>query len=213
MSVTCITIDSNIAKIPPIIARHVTSDAKIWCESVNKCQKPHQNAPKSTTIYYNTPISMADNVLDHNFDLDSLHFIYVDYSSLNSALSRITNNIPKLKSPTVIISNADAFKMGLYHLKVGNCSKDTVAELIASIVILHQLKAKPAHPIEIKYLLEMSREAATKNQKLDAVNVTNLIENSKYDVSQPMAIDLYELLEMRKANNDNECEDCQVCTI
>lgn len=210
MSTTCITIDSNIAKIPAIVAKYVSPQAAIWCEAVNKCQKPSKRRALDSSIYYNTPISMADNVLDHKFDVGTLHFIYVDYSALNPALSRISNNLPRLTTPTIVISNADVFRMGLYNLKVGNCSKETVAELIASIVILHQLKSKPAHPIEIKYLLQMSREAAAKNQKLDAVKISNLIENSKYNVSQPMTIDLYDLLVM---NPIDECDDCQVCNI
>lgn len=222
-----ITIDSNISRLPETIAKYLTADARVWCPAVNKCLKSAtdykvtsvaERSRKSDIVYYNTPISMADDVREYNFESNTTHFIYVDYSTLNPALSRIMNNLAHLKIKPIVLSNADIFSMGLYNIKVGNCTKDTVAELIAIIIILYQLKSKPPQPNEIRQLMQLSREADAKNQKLEPKLIMQIIENDKNitSIPRPMAIDLYDLIESRSTNqtiDTDELKDCQVCKI
>lgn len=236
---TYITIDSNISEIAPLAAKYVTPKAKVWCRNVNKCNKPNDddddgddtdanntgtsNAAKKTheSVYYNTPISMADNILDHNniMNENSVHFIYIDYNNLNSTLSRIMKNLKYVKK-RIVISNVDANvpPMGLYQVKIGKCSKQSIAELIANIVILYLMRSKPVHPEDLKKILSASTECKCKNEKFDAKTITDILDSSNRNLSQQstmsaMNINLYELLKSQSEQNNSEHDDCQVCKV
>lgn len=213
-----ITIDSNIVELPLMAAQNVTPKSKVWCRAINKCQKPSENTnhKKTTTdlysVYYNTPISMADNVIDYKFDENTTHFIYIDFDALNPTLSRIMKNLKYINGKCIVISKMDSAipPIGLYHLKAGKCSKQSIAELIANIIILYQIKEKPVHPEDIQKVLALSQDAESKNLNFGASQVYEIVNNSKCNVSKSMIIDLYNMLQN---NNQNEKDDCQICDI
>lgn len=183
-----ITIDSNIAEIPRLVSDLLDEPASRWCTSENQCTILQPN-----TVYYNTPISMSNDVGLHAMPNKMTNFIYVDFSDINTTLHRIMKNI-KTYPKAVIISNADVSAFGKYHLKVGNCNNQAIAEVIAAIVDTYKYKNRLVSPEEIKHL----------------------ICDEDYEPPTPlpdiMLFDLYDIMEYKR-NKFPEIEDCTECRI
>lgn len=183
-----ITIDSNIAKIPRLVSDLLDEPASIWCTSENQCARLQTN-----TIYYNTPISMSDDVSLHTMPKDMKNFIYIDFKDTNPTLDRIMKNI-KTYPKAVIISNANTLAFGKYHLNVGNCNNQAIAEVIATIVYTYKYK----------------------NRLISSEEIKHLICNEDYEppaqVPDIMIFDLYDIMDYKR-NKSPEIEDCTEHTV
>lgn len=187
-----ITIDSNISDIPTTVASYLGISDALWCKNINRC-----SLTKQKSIYYNSPISMADSLESFNFPKTNVKsFIYIDHREKNAQLARIMKNIQNLQN-VVIFSNADIHATGKYHLHVGNCTNSMIAEFIAAIIKVFQSNGRLIHPDEMK-LLSMPTDSSDNYKPIESTD--------------NMVCDLYSIFEYRQRNS-KEIDDCRICTI
>nr|WDA64845.1 hypothetical protein NNONMNKP_00030 [Oryctes rhinoceros nudivirus]WDA64980.2 hypothetical protein NFEMFJFI_00029 [Oryctes rhinoceros nudivirus]WDA65097.2 hypothetical protein GJFDDEIJ_00028 [Oryctes rhinoceros nudivirus] len=140
-----VTIDSNVANIPQLIASKIGQSSIRWCSDLNVCDAftelrnnggkidSNQNAMQ---VYFNTPISMSTDVEEYTMPPNTIHFVYLDYAVNTYALRMILNNIKKLRN-VIIITNGSSYSYGQYVLTVGNCTLDDIADVISGIIVVH----------------------------------------------------------------------------
>jgi hypothetical protein len=230
-----ITIDSNVPAMPRLIINSMPVNAREWCPQFNKCSDITKEANKATTlstslVYYNTPISMSDNIKYYNmrqFEPNMYNFIYIDqthnHQSCNTMLKRIKDNLneTQLKNVVFILGQNDMqsamqkqtshsdFTNLDYILVVGHCDNRKISEIIASIITMHVYKRERLSEMEIIELLEFfieikdSKNKSSSNAALRPQRITS--------TAQPTIIDIYNVLNVDK-QRFKETNDCTVCS-
>lgn len=201
-----ITIDSNIASIPSLVSSKLNKAATLWCTDVNSCKgrkrrrrQHHDNTDDDSVIYYNTPLSMSDDLSQHRLPENMISFIYLDHRQINAALNRILKNISdRREDDVVIISNADIYGMGTYRMHIGNCSDSAVAEVIAALILMFKVNGTLIHPDELKQLLCSSSDTHDTYESIPATKM--------------MSCNVYSILEYRHDKNF-EIDDCKECKL
>lgn len=188
-----ITFDSNIAEIPDLVSSKLERPATLWCTGTNICERKSKSS-----IYYNTPLSMSDDLSKHVLPTDMKSFIYLDYSQKNATMSRILNNI-KMRNDIVIISNADVLAVGTYQMRIGNCSNSDIAQVIAALITMFKRTKTLIHPDELKQLLYFNN-----NDHDTTYHSIPATEN--------MSCDVCSMLEYKR-NNNYEIDDCKECKL
>jgi len=223
-----VSIDSNVRFLAKNVADRVSNNAKSWCLQLNKC-----DLNVNAKVFYNTPISMADDISKYNFPSNIKHFVYVDFSQNNQTLRRILRNLQYIKN-YIVISNADSYVLGSYHLKIGNCLLDAVSDILTIIVVVYQNERRYVKQEELENFIctnkvrkpqfqqTPSKEFNSKddsNRSLGnsivpnntSTTVRNTVGGSNERIEFPIVCDLYRILD-RKDNNGEfmEINDCTI---
>lgn len=145
-----ITFDSNVSKLVSLVAHRVDAANVVgWCVSECVCNALPTNSQNSTTLAYDTPISLCRAPIDLPDRIDC-HFVYLDFSAKNPSLERIRSNARKVKAPCVIIANAEQSGVdATYVLSTTNATDSLIANGIASIIDSFARTGKLQHPNDI----------------------------------------------------------------
>lgn len=232
-----ITIDSNVPAMSLQIVNAMPVNAREWCPQFNKCSDITNEASKATTlatslVYYNTPISMSDNIAYYNmrqFEPNMYNFIYIDQTKNNQGcnimLKRIKDNIKEAKLAKVvyILAQSDNESAKQYQwnqsdgfldyiLVVGHCDNKKIAEVIASMITMHVYKRDRLSEPEIIEVLEFfinlnEPTSVTRSKQKNSLQQPTRITN----FAQPITVDIYNVLNVNK-QRFKEINDCTVCT-
>lgn len=204
-----VTIDSNVYNITKLIAKKLNNLPELsipvtrWCTKLNRCSDVDNNSgswpnpsskSKETQIYYNTPVSMSDDITYYNMPENALHFVYVDFGTNTTDLKRILKNIKHLKN-VVVLSNASVYPTGQYKLYPGNCTDDAIAETICTIIVMHTKESRPIHEKEIISLIcQKTKYSPSEKEQCEA---------KKYDI--------YNIMDSKRSVC-GEISDCYECS-
>nr|DBA13076.1 TPA: gp81-like protein [Oryctes rhinoceros nudivirus] len=198
-----VTIDSNVANIPQLIASKIGQSSARWCSDLNVCDAftelrnnggkidSNQNAMQ---VYFNTPISMSTDVDEYTMPPNTIHFVYLDYAINTYALRMILNNIKKLRN-VIIITNGNSYSYGQYVLTVGNCTLDDIADVISGIIVVHIRENRTVDERELVALIC--------GETCDSTTCRTT-ESKKYNI--------YNILDSKRVNY-GEIPDCYECKI
>lgn len=198
-----VTIDSNVLKLPQLIAEKLPESAVRWCTKLNQCDDVNTDIAtllfnskaedgRSMRIVYNTPISMATDVTYYNLSKPAIHFVYLDYNKNHTELKRILINISKLQN-VIIISNGSIYATGQYVLYIGNCTDDDIADVISGIIVVHLKENRTIHEKELIALLCDKKYTPLPDE-----------------INEPKKIDIYTILDSKRSNY-GEISDCFEC--
>lgn len=235
-----ITIDSNVPGLPQRIVKFTPNDnPKEWCPQFNNCNAISTDYKTCPTLaachfYYNTPISMSDNIAYYNmisFQPRMINFIYIDssdkHASSISTRNRIISNLKIAKLETVICfiavaDNATAVKLQKenytldedvrtsdYIVVIGHLDNKRIAEFIAHIVTMHCFKRARLTENEMVHIIYMMLKRGDNKYKIpeNAPPTTTTITAQ----NQPTIINLYSLLDATNSGY-RETNNCLVCT-
>lgn len=231
-----VSIDSNVRLLAKNIADRVSNNAKSWCLQLNECK-----LTLKSKIFYNTPISMSDDIRKYKFPNNIKHFIYLDFSQNNDTLRRILENLQYTKN-YIVISNADSYAIGSYHLKIGNCLSDAVADILSIIIIVYQIESRYITKEELeKFIddihinkrqlqqrlqskqLQQRQQISQSEQRLQTSQNSTLTKSNNNDIVAsssiqnnksikfPIVCDLYQILDRK--NNTDDFLEIKDCTI
>lgn len=195
MAINTITVDSNVAIIPRLVARLLVEPAQEWCSEPNECRRSPASE-NNCRAYYDTPISMCASFEACGVGVPDrfLNFVYLDYREQNASLKRILRNIENRRSIVRIVADEGASHAhGTYRIKTSRCTLRCVAEAIATIINSFRGIGHLLHPDDIGDIA-----CGTK-----IVTPKRLCYNMTYDIET--------LLARRNAHRPivNDCADCE----
>lgn len=231
-----VTIDSNVAEMPRIMAEQLIPNNNFeWCPNLNRCidvETPPTTHPSRNKIYYNTPISMSDNIAVYNmrrFEPSMYNFVYIDTTpasktSCAATLKRIKQNLIKAKLDNVIcLAVVTTPQSALEHQKKrtkisarvktidyllvkGHCDNEKIAELVSMIITLHVIKNERLTEYDVLEFIEDMNNQAT--NKKPTVKPKPPISITAPDT--PIIIDLYKMMQVQEKRFPEQ-NDCTVC--
>lgn len=198
-----VTIDSNVSRIPRMVADHLFRPARAWCKSIGDCDKRKSPAD---VVYYDTPLAM-DRLTEYPDDMFSgfLNFVYLDLAERNASLDRLLANMQHRgendERLVLILNNVEEKPKRtakvVYTMKTINCSDSIVAEAIASLINTFLYEGRLLHPVDVISL--SCGKAVRKFRKLD---------------DKEMPFDVQQLIRCRNVSKpfENDCVDCMTAT-
>lgn len=146
-----------------------------WCSKQKLCLKDLN----TNSIYYNTPLTIYEDIRTYpdKFPENMLNFVYLDYSINSDSLIRIVKNLDRLpkkcRKKVILMTNADVFGIGLYLLRVRNCSVGQIAKVVAKIIKAHVHKGRV---VSVKEMLEISCGKSIPENSMDDFDVHSILE-------------------------------------
>lgn len=242
-----ITIDSNVADMARTIAiNEIPIEAREWCPTFNNCADIANESAASTSLatsklYYNTPISMSDNIKQYNmttFQPNMINFIYIDMSTNNNTscattLRRIKDNlkiaslnnvvcltgVQTMQTAVQMQRNRVKFDNDIktldYILVTGHCKNKKIAEVLSSIIAMHVYKGARLSENELLELLEYSIQLKYPKYKAPTTSTTrtnNVSAPPTGNTAQAEIISIYRMLDVDK-KRFREKNDCNVCSV
>nr|WOJ45327.1 GrBNV_gp81-like protein [Apis mellifera nudivirus] len=193
-----ITIDSNIASIPRMVANLLIEPSMEWCSSENKCR----NIDTTVRAYYDTPISMctAGACSEITIPDSFLNFVYMDFRLPNASLKRLRENLKSRQNVILIVAHEGAeSERGMYHIRTTHCTLYSVAEAIATIINAFRSVGRLVHPDDIGDIV-----CGLKSTLSPPPPPRQLGYNMMYDICALM----------RRRNNlqsiENDCDECKL---
>lgn len=200
-----ITIDSNIASIPRMVANLLIEPSMEWCSSENTCR----NIDTTVRAYYDTPICMCavgacgEITVPESF----LNFVYLDFRLPNASLKRLRENLKSRKHVILIVAATSADdrveneekERPMYRIRTTHCSLRGVAEAIATIINAFRSVGRLVHPDDIGDIV-----CGVKSTLSSPPPPRQLTYNMMYDICALM----------RRRNNlqsvENDCAECKL---
>lgn len=198
-----VTIDSNVSRIPRMVAEHLFRPARAWCRSIGDCDKRKSPAD---VVYYDTPLAL-DRLSEYPDDMFSgfLNFVYLDLSEKNASTDRLIENMAHRgendQRLVLILNNGNdpsspspkRTAKVVYALKTINCSDGIVSEAIAALINSFLYEGRLLHPVDVISL--SCGKAVRKFRRLD---------------DNEMPFDVQQLIRCRNISKpfENDCVDC-----
>lgn len=173
------------------ISDRLTKPGIEWCTARNVCKLNGKN-----DVYYNTPISMADDITKHSFPDNTISFIYLDYTKYSTEITRIRKNIKNRKN-VVILTNGNVVTFGHYQIEVDNCDINVLAQYIALIIGYFRKHGRLVHPNDLKRCM-----LPKKSDDMETITPT----------TDEMRCNLFDFMDHRRRMTPED-DDCTLCTI
>lgn len=166
-------------------------------------------------IFYNTPISLADDISMYNFNMeqDGMFFVYLDKTKQDLAYERIIKNISVLTNAVIIINNkSNVDDLNLPHvpsyiINTGNCGSRDVSDIISTIISTHMLVGRQVHQRELIAICYPQRDRfniAKPNEETLALNQSRP-KPIMYNIYEVMGVDDSQTEQQPEVDNCHEC--------
>jgi len=228
----------SLANVPML-----QSNEKSHTCSINKSsQAKTPSVSKSDTrqfnkrnVFYNTPISLADDIRPYKFNLetDGMFFIYLDSTKQELAYNRILNNLKNIPNAILMLNSKTSINNlpypSTYIINTGNCDSKDIGDLLSTIISTHMLVGRRVdqqemitmcQPTKNKPVQQPSSSSSSSAQSSAGFNPqnkntrgNNTTTNKKQinALKQPISYDIYDVLGITTANNTMEIDDCHEC--
>ena len=196
-----VTFDSNVSSIINLVNKRLNFKTKRWCSSGCKCDSIHSKDEKnSDVIYYDTPISMC-KVSEYSMPANvKLHFIYIDFHTMNESLTRIMLNLKHLND-YILITKSENLNMGTYKLVPNNCSESLTAESVA--VIIEACMNNNGSPVHPDVIIQTTHSRSKNN---------SVTFQPKLLSSQNDAVSVFDIVKFSENRYPSDViEDCVLC--
>ncbi|ATZ81491.1 GrBNV_gp81-like protein [Drosophila innubila nudivirus] len=208
--------------------------------SINKSsQLKTPSASKSDTrqfnkrnVFYNTPISLADDIRPYKFNLESdgMFFIYLDSTKQELAYNRILNNLKNIPNAILMLNSKTSINNlpypSTYVINTGNCDSKDIGDLLSTIISTHMLVGRRVdqqemitmcQPTKNKSLQQPSSSSSSSqsagfNSQNKNTRGNNTINKQINATKQPISYDIYDVLGITTGNNSMEIDDCHECS-
>lgn len=203
-----VTIDSNVSRIPRMVAEHLFRPARAWCRSIGDCDK--RKSPADAVVYYDTPLAL-DRLSEYPDDMFDgfLNFVYLDLAERNASTERLLENMRHRGENddrlVLVLNNVETRNERpkrtakvVYAMKTINCSDGIVAEAIAALINAFLYEGRLLHPVDV---ISLSCGKAVRRFR-------------KLDDNDEMPFDVQQLIRCRNVSKpfENDCVDCRSST-
>ncbi|AYP97942.1 GrBNV gp81-like protein-like protein [Mauternbach virus] len=136
-------------------------------------------------VFYNTPISLADDIKPYKFNLESngMFFVYLDSTKQELAYNRILNNLKNIPNPILLLNSrmpTNTLSSPIaYIIDTGNCDLQNIADLISTIVSTHMFVGRRVGQQE---MLLMCQPTKNKPSRLN-LNLTAIPQSLSSSIS------------------------------